>query len=94
MQSSRVRLEVLPQLQELRPPLEIERDVLRLHAVIARLGQAAGPSFARACRESVLAAMTRRDLQGHSLTSDAAAWLFDSVVAPTGVTGASPAPNM
>ena len=66
----------------------------RLHALLARLGQAAGPSFARVCREAVLAAVTRRDGQGHSLASDAAAWLFDSVVAPTSLTGTSPAPNL
>ena len=74
--------------------MEIERDVQRLHAVLARLGQAAGPGFAQACREAVLAAVTQRGLQGHSLTSNAAAWLFDSVVAPTSFTGTNPSPNM
>ena len=80
--------------QELRPPLEIERDVHRLHAILARLGQAAGASFARTCRDAVLAALTRRDQQGHSLTSDAAGWLLDFAVAPTSMTGPSPAPNL
>lgn len=86
-----VRFELRAGVQDLRQPLQLQREVRRLHLLLSRLGQAGGTSFSLATREA-MTALTSGNAGPSDLGSRIAAWLVETLVVDASKTGVYMAP--
>ena len=72
--------------------MDVEKDVWRLHMVLAIVGQASGMSFANIYRESIMEALSQSKEDGNSLACRMASWLVDRTIADANKAGVYIAP--